>query len=308
MKQNNQNSNKQIIFWIGVLSLLLSLVCIPDKINMSVFCLIVSIICFNYSKEEFKSFFINPTIKNIIKASRNKRRLEKEIVLLNKQKNEIDTYMTNKQQYLTNIRKHNEILKNLLLKERNLNRNIIILKDEEQELKSKINYKEEITKEIVQLEEKIALLSKQINSLNNKKENLKKEIRQNEEKSNFISIANIEYIDSLDGIEFEKFIMKLLKYLDFDECYTTSETGDYGIDVIGIKNNVKYAIQCKNYINPVGNKAIQEAYSGKDYYDCNVAIVVTNNYFTSNAINQAQKNKVVLWNRDDLLEIIKSIK
>ena len=114
------------------------------------------------------------------------------------------------------------------------------------------------------------------------------------------------YIDNLAGYEFEEFIASLLNNLGY-EAKVTQESGDYGIDVVAIKDNIRYAIQCKNYSQPVGNKAIQEAYSGKNYYDCHVAIVVTNNHFTTNAINQAKMNKVVLWDRNKLEELIKAL-
>ena len=39
-----------------------------------------------------------------------------------------------------------------------------------------------------------------------------------------------------------------------------------------------YAIQCKRYNAPVGVKAVQEAYAGRDYYDRMVGCVLTNQY------------------------------
>lgn len=308
MKYDNQENKKQIIFWIGILNLLISLIYIPTMLNISIFCIIIAIICFNNSKQEFKAFFINPVIRKIIKARKKKKILEKEIILLNKQKKEIELYTESKKQYILDIRKYNEILSTLAKKEKETNKNIIILKDREQELKNKIENQQYIKEEIAKEEKELELLKIEVNLMKKVKENLKKENKINEEKMNFKNNVNLEYINNLNGIEFEKFISILLKYLEFDESYTTKESGDYGIDVIGTKNNIKYAIQCKNYLNPVGNKAIQEAYSGKDYYDCHVAIVVTNNHFTTNAIRQASKNKVVLWDRETLLKIIKSIK
>ncbi len=49
-----------------------------------------------------------------------------------------------------------------------------------------------------------------------------------------------------------------------------------------------------------GNEAIQEAYAGKTHYNCNVVIVVTNNYFTNQAEQQALDTQVILWDRDIL--------
>lgn len=51
----------------------------------------------------------------------------------------------------------------------------------------------------------------------------------------------------------------------------------------------------------------RQLYSGKNFYNCPVAIVLTNNYFTTGAINQAEKNGVVLWDRDKLKEFIETL-
>lgn len=304
----SNEKKKQIFFSLGVLSFLIGLVCIPTRFNMFIFCIIISFLCFYYSREKFKKIFLNPIIRNIIKEKKKKRIIEDEINSLKQKKQEIIKFLKNKEQYVLNIDEYNQLLKSLSLKEKRLNKNIIILEEKEKKLRNKIDEEQPISKLIETKEEKIKDLNNHIDNLIIKKSNLQKEEKQLEEKEKFKNNATLEYIDNLDGVEFEKFIMLLLRYLEFKESYTTKETGDYGIDVIAVKNNIKFAIQCKNYIGPVGNKAIQEAYSGKDYYDCHVAIVATNNYFTKNAIKQANKNKVVLWDRDIILKMIKSIK
>ena len=58
---------------------------------------------------------------------------------------------------------------------------------------------------------------------------------------------------------------------------------------------MKYGIQCKYYSHPVGIKAIQDAYAGADFYDCDVAMVMTNNTFTRAARELAEKLEVELW-------------
>ena len=87
----------------------------------------------------------------------------------------------------------------------------------------------------------------------------------------------------------------------------TQSSGDYGIDVLAEKDGISYAIQCKCYSKSVGNKAVQEAYSGKDFYKCMVAVVLTNNYFTKSAIETAKHNNVLLWDRNKLIELIKPL-
>ena len=85
----------------------------------------------------------------------------------------------------------------------------------------------------------------------------------------------------------------------------TKGSGDYGIDVLAEKEGVTYAIQCKCYADSVGVKAVQEAYAGRDYYDCMVGAVMTNQYFTAPAVDAAKKLKILLWDRgyiDEMME------
>ena len=104
----------------------------------------------------------------------------------------------------------------------------------------------------------------------------------------------------MTGIEFEHFCVELLLKNGFDSAYATQASNDYGVDVIATKDNVKYAIQCKLYSSHIGNKAVQEVSAGKEYYKCHVAVVMTNNYFTANAITLAQATNVLLWDGDKL--------
>ena len=68
-----------------------------------------------------------------------------------------------------------------------------------------------------------------------------------------------------------------------------------GVDILAEKDGVTYAIQCKRYDGPVGVKAVQEAYAGRDYYDRMVGAVLTNQYFTTPAVEAAKKLKILLW-------------
>ena len=104
-------------------------------------------------------------------------------------------------------------------------------------------------------------------------------------------------IDLMEGHDFEYFCAELLKKRGFQEVEVTKGSGDYGIDILAEKEGVTYAIQCKCYATPVGVKAIQEAYAGRDYYDCMVGAVLTNQYFTTPAVEAARKLKILLWDR-----------
>ena len=93
----------------------------------------------------------------------------------------------------------------------------------------------------------------------------------------------------------EIFFAQLLENHGFTEVEVTKGSGDYGIDVLAQKDGVTYAVQCKRYSAPVGVKAVQEAYAGRDYYDRMVGAVMTNQYFTAPAVEAAKKLKILLW-------------
>ena len=101
--------------------------------------------------------------------------------------------------------------------------------------------------------------------------------------------------EDMEGHEFEYFCAELLKERGFLEVEVTKGSGDYGIDILAEKEGVTYAIQCKRYTAPVGVKAVQEAYAGRDYYDRMVGAVMTNQYFTTPAVDAAKKLKILLW-------------
>lgn len=112
--------------------------------------------------------------------------------------------------------------------------------------------------------------------------------------------------DSMSGYEFEEYCYSVLRNVGFYNIQKTKFSGDFGIDIIAEKNGNKIGIQCKRYSSPVGVQAVQEALSGSVYYDCNIAMVLSNQEFTSQAREMARKTNVLLFNIDDLLKIPKN--
>lgn len=105
-------------------------------------------------------------------------------------------------------------------------------------------------------------------------------------------------IDTMNGYEFEYLCSKILIKQGYENVEVTKGSGDQGVDIIAYRDGVKYAVQCKRYSQAVGNKAVQEIYAGKQFYGCHVGIIMTNNYFTSSAKELAQRNGIILWDRD----------
>lgn len=99
----------------------------------------------------------------------------------------------------------------------------------------------------------------------------------------------------MDGYQFEYQCAAILKRKHFSKIEVTKSSGDQGVDIIAYKRRKKYGIQCKYYTYPVGNKAVQEAYAGANFYDCDKAMVMTNTTFTRSATELAEKLEVELW-------------
>lgn len=112
--------------------------------------------------------------------------------------------------------------------------------------------------------------------------------------------------DNMDGHTFEHYCADLLSKNGFTDIEVTKGSGDQGIDVIAFKDGMKYGIQCKCYASDIGNKAVQEAYAGKEYYHCHIAAVLTNRHFTRSARQLSESNNVLLWDREKLEELIKN--
>lgn len=118
-------------------------------------------------------------------------------------------------------------------------------------------------------------------------------------------VHTVKETDGMGGIQFENYCADILKRIGYYDIHITKASGDFGIDVLATKEEITYAIQCKSYSNTVGNKAVQEACSGRIFYGYDIAVVLTNNYFTPQAIETANKTSVLLWDRDVLNDMIK---
>jgi HJR/Mrr/RecB family endonuclease len=102
-------------------------------------------------------------------------------------------------------------------------------------------------------------------------------------------------INQMSGTAFEQFCKEILINYEW-LVNTTKSSGDHGIDIIARKNGKTIGIQCKNYTNKiVSNRAIQEVYTGCHFYDLNIPVIVTNVGFTKQAIQEAKKLNIKLF-------------
>ena len=111
-------------------------------------------------------------------------------------------------------------------------------------------------------------------------------------------------LDQISGADFEALSCDILVANGFEFAENTQASVDFGVDVLARREGITYAIQCKRYDSPVGIDAVQQVYAGRAYYECHVAMVLTNQYFTRSARKLADKIGVVLWDRDMLEELL----
>ncbi len=126
-------------------------------------------------------------------------------------------------------------------------------------------------------------------------------------------LLTMDDVDRLDGFGFEVFCCLLWAKRGFQANVTNKRGGDGGIDVIAIKGRDGELLQCKSSINPqIGWDAIKEAAAGAAKYQANFAgtkfkkLAVTNQNFTSGAVEQAAANQVHLVTRTSLENLLGS--
>lgn len=108
----------------------------------------------------------------------------------------------------------------------------------------------------------------------------------------------------MEGHEFEYWCAELLRKNGFTDVEVTKGSGDQGVDVLAVKDGIRYAIQCKCYSSNLGNGPVQEVNAGKSLYRCHVGVVMTNRHFTPSAKELATATGVLLWDRDKLEEML----
>ena len=82
-------------------------------------------------------------------------------------------------------------------------------------------------------------------------------------------------LTQLSGVEFENYLVGLLKRNGFEDIRGTPSTGDQGADLIAKRANKTIVIQAKRYQGSVGNKAVQEVVAAIKFYHADEGWVIT---------------------------------
>ena len=109
-------------------------------------------------------------------------------------------------------------------------------------------------------------------------------------------------IDSMDGAAFEQALAELVELLGYEVELIGGF--DKGADLVITKDGERTAVQAKRYASSVGITAVRQLIDGIRRYDCTRGLVVTNSYFTDQAIECAETWEIDLWDRRDLANYV----
>lgn len=102
-----------------------------------------------------------------------------------------------------------------------------------------------------------------------------------------------------NGHEFEHWVAAKLNEAGWT-AMVTQASGDDGVDVIAERDSLSVAVQCKRFKGSVGNKAVQEVYSGMKHMQLHKAVVISTGKYTKAAQNLAATTGVLLLSEHDI--------
>ncbi len=106
-------------------------------------------------------------------------------------------------------------------------------------------------------------------------------------------------VDSMDGVSFEYYVAQIL----IEQGYTNvslTEHYDYGVDIVAVKDGIRWGIQVKRYSGLVKADAVRQVVTGLPFYRCDRAMVITNSTYSNVARRLAEGNDCVLIDRSGL--------
>ncbi|MDH2290003.1 restriction endonuclease [Cobetia sp. 10Alg 146] len=108
------------------------------------------------------------------------------------------------------------------------------------------------------------------------------------------------------GLEYEAYMHARIERETPFDVELTKSSGDHGADLVIRKLGYSAVVQLKLYSTPVGNKAVQEAYTAKQHYHVGHAFVVTNSSYTRAAYEVAETTGVMLFQDEEFIKYLKS--
>jgi restriction system protein len=110
---------------------------------------------------------------------------------------------------------------------------------------------------------------------------------------------NLDTIDVMSGVRFERCVAQLLNRQGFTNIRLT-EQYDFGVDIVAVKDGVKWGVQVKRYNGMVKAAAVRQVVTALRKYNCSRAMVVSNSYYSRVASELAKSNNCKLVDRAQL--------
>jgi restriction system protein len=109
-------------------------------------------------------------------------------------------------------------------------------------------------------------------------------------------------VDAMTGVEFEHYVAAVLRGIGYT-VELTRATGDFGVDLIATRDDIRTAVQCKRQSRVVNGSAIQQVVAGAAVHDCGATMVVSNHRYTRAAEQLADVHGCVLVDRTRLARL-----
>ena len=110
-------------------------------------------------------------------------------------------------------------------------------------------------------------------------------------------------IDLLDLAQFQKHIGALLTRQGFN-LRTPEGSFNLGVDLIAEREKNRYAVQIKRQATPISGAIVNDLEREKHRYGCDRSMIISNNYFTDDALERARSSGCALIDREKLGEWI----
>lgn len=123
-----------------------------------------------------------------------------------------------------------------------------------------------------------------------------------QQKRQALKASGIQEVDTMDGFQFEHYLVELFKSHHFS-AKKTSDRNDFGADLLLKKDGKNIVVQAKRHKSNVGIQAVQEVLGAQAYYKAQEAWVVTNSGYTKPAVDLARKSNVRLIDRNGLIKL-----
>lgn len=106
--------------------------------------------------------------------------------------------------------------------------------------------------------------------------------------------------------EFEVFSADLLGKMGYVDIELTQYTNDKGVDIIAYKDDVRYAVQCKRYKEPVGSPDMQKFIGAMIHAKADKGLFITTSRFTREAERMAAEHPIELIDRFKIPILLKN--